>query len=114
MKLIEQHCQPVKAGDVPLSADKVNELKREIPQWMMKDKQIEREFTFKDFREAMTFVNKEADLAEEQGHHPDLCIYYNRVHLAFYTHKIGGLSQNDFIMAAKTDLLVSQQARVGG
>jgi len=60
-------------------------------------------FKFKGFREAMGFVNKVADIAEEEGHHPDIWISWNRVKLTLTTHKIGGLSRNDFIVAAKVD-----------
>jgi len=68
--------------------------------------QIEREFTFKNFKKAMVFVNKVAELAESEGHHPNILLHsWNKVRLTFYTHAIGGLSENDFIMAAKVNLL---------
>ena len=66
-------------------------------------KKIKKEFKFKNFKEAMSFVNKVADLAEEQGHHPDIHISYNRVGIELWTHAVSGLSENDFIMAAKID-----------
>ena len=68
---------------------------------------IERQFRFKDFREAIAFVNKVADLAESEGHHPDIFISWNKVRLTLTTHKIGGLSRNDFVLAAKIDELLS-------
>lgn len=68
-------------------------------------KKIHKKFTFKDFKEAMNFVNKIATIAEEQGHHPDISIYYNKVDVALTTHAINGLSTNDFIMASKIELL---------
>ncbi len=105
MKLSEQTCRPIKAGDVPLSRKEAEDLLREIPKWALDEKTIGREFRFKDFRQAMDFVNKVAALANEQDHHPDIYIYYNKVQLTFSTHKIGGLSKNDFIVAAKIDLL---------
>jgi 4a-hydroxytetrahydrobiopterin dehydratase len=67
---------------------------------------IQKKFKFKDFEEAMEFVNKVADVAEEQGHHPDIFIHWNEVTLTLYTHAINGLFDNDFIMAAKIDKLV--------
>ena len=68
-------------------------------------KLISREFKFKDFKDAMQFVNKVADLAEEQGHHPDIVINYNRVTISLTTHAIGGLSTNDFVIASKIEVL---------
>ncbi len=105
MKLSEQTCKPVKAGDVPLSRKEAEELLREVPKWTLGEKTTGREFRFKDFRQAMDFVNNVAALANEQDHHPDIYIYYNKVQLTLSTHKIGGLSKNDFIVAAKIDLL---------
>ncbi len=69
------------------------------------DKKIEQKFKFKDFLKAMSFVNKIAEVSEEQGHHPDISIYYNKVDITLTTHAIGGLSTNDFIMASKIELL---------
>ncbi len=66
---------------------------------------ISRRFEFKDFVEAMVFVNKMADIAEEQGHHPDIHIYYNKVDVLLTTHAIKGLSTNDFILASKVEVL---------
>jgi 4a-hydroxytetrahydrobiopterin dehydratase len=105
MKLSEQTCKPIKAGEVPLSRTEAEELHREIPKWTLGEKTIDREFRFKDFRQAMDFVNKVAVLANEQDHHPDIHIYYNKVQLTLTTHKIDGLSKNDFIVAAKMDHL---------
>lgn len=62
---------------------------------------IRREFKFEDFKEAMRFVNKAADVAESEGHHPDIHIFYNRVNIELWTHAVEGLSENDFILAAK-------------
>lgn len=75
-------------------------------QWsVIKDHSIKRKFSFKDFKEAMKFVNQVAELANEQGHHPDFYIFYNVVELELFTHAVKGLSENDFIMAAKIDEL---------
>jgi 4a-hydroxytetrahydrobiopterin dehydratase len=108
MKLFEQRCAPCEKGGIPLSRDEAMELHREVPDWKLKDKEIEREFKLKDFRQAMEFVNEVAALAEEQGHHPDMYIYYNKVRLVLSTHKIGGLSHNDFIMAAQIDEMMKE------
>lgn len=73
--------------------------------WELKEDKIEREFKFKDFKEAMVFVNKVAEIAEGEGHHPDMEIKYNKVEIELSTHAIHGLSENDFIVAAKIDKL---------
>jgi 4a-hydroxytetrahydrobiopterin dehydratase len=80
----------------------------QIPEWTLTDKSLERDFTFKDFRQAIAFVNRIADVAESENHHPDITIAYNKVHLTLSTHNIGGLSRNDFIVAAKIDKVATQ------
>jgi 4a-hydroxytetrahydrobiopterin dehydratase len=81
----------------------LKELLEGIPQWSLGDRAIEREFTFRNFDEAMEFVNKIAALANAEDHHPDIFISYNRVRLTLTTHKTGGLTCKDFILAAKID-----------
>jgi len=81
-------------------------IKEVSPEWeVIKDHSIKRKFKFKDFKEAMKFVNNIADIANHEGHHPDIYIFYNIVDLELYTHAVKGLSENDFIMAAKIDKL---------
>ena len=87
-----------------LSEVEVAKLLSEVPQWAFKDRAIEREFKFSDFREAMEFVNKVAALAESEDHHPDICISYNKVRLTLSTHKVGGLSRKDFFLGAKINI----------
>jgi 4a-hydroxytetrahydrobiopterin dehydratase len=110
MKLQEQKCEPCRTGTPPLSLGDAVVLQREVPDWMLEGSVIERTFQFKDFQEAMRFVNHVAEIAESEGHHPDIHIYYNRVRLELSTHKIKGLSQNDFILAAKIDALATDAA----
>jgi 4a-hydroxytetrahydrobiopterin dehydratase len=105
MKLSEQSCRSVKAGDPALSNKEVRDQMLEIPQWSLADSSLQREFRFKDFRKAIEFVDAVAGVANEQDHHPDIFISYNKVRLTLTTHKINGLSLNDFIMAAKIDLV---------
>jgi 4a-hydroxytetrahydrobiopterin dehydratase len=105
MKLSEQECTVPKGVGSLLAVREAVELSRQIPKWTLEDRAVLRDFVFRSFREAIDFVNKVAGLAEAQNHHPDISIYYNRVRLSFSTHKIGGLSCNDFIMAAKIDEL---------
>lgn len=108
MKLAEQSCTRIKAGEPPLTDQEVEELMLAIPKWSLRGKTIIREFLYKDFHQAMDFVNKAAHIANEQDHHPDILISYNKVQLTFTTHKINGLSLNDFIAAAKIDQLAGQ------
>ena len=106
MRLADEECETPQPGMQPLSREEAEELARQTPEWTLKEGALEREFTFEDFEEAMDFVNDVADVAQEQDHHPDISISYNKVGLEFSTHKIGGLSRNDFIMAAKVDQIV--------
>lgn len=108
MDLLQKHCVPCESGTPPLSNEKENELIRENPQWLLVRNglhKITRQFKFKNFKEAIAFVNKIAELAESEGHHPDIAIVYNKVQLDLFTHAVGGLSENDFIMAAKINAL---------
>ena len=106
MKLTEENCRLPGSGDKPLLPTETQELIKEITQWTLGEKSIEKEFKFRDFRQSMDFVNKVADLAEKQNHHPDIFISYSRVKLVLTTYKVGGLSRNDFILAAKIDRLI--------
>jgi len=105
MKLSEENCKAPAAGDIPLSEREAQELGPQTPNWTIGEKDIEREFHFNNFRQSLAFVNQVADLAEKQNHHPDIFIAYAKVKLILSTHKVGGLSRNDFILAAKIDLL---------
>ncbi len=105
MELHEKKCIPCESGDTPLSEDEAKRNLEQIPNWKLNGKKIEREFVFKDFKEAMKFVNNVADLAEDEGHHPDIHIHWNKVLLELWTHSMNGLSENDFIVAAKINNL---------
>ena len=98
-------CVPCEGGTPPLPIEKVNEYKTQLNQsWqIIENKKIRREFIFKDFKESVAFVIKVAALAENEGHHPDIYIFYNKVTLELSTHAISGLSENDFILAVKID-----------
>ncbi len=104
--LAHKKCEPCK-GIPPLSRAQVEPLLKQINNWsVLNDQKIEREFKFKNFKQALEFVNKLGVIAEEQQHHPDILLYsWNKVKVTYWTHDIGGLSMNDFIMAAKTDRL---------
>lgn len=88
---------------VKLERQRVAEQLQKLPQWGLQGDQIERLFVFENFVNAMIFVNKVAEIAEEEGHHPDIQILYNRVTLALSTHDAGGLTQKDFQMAHRID-----------
>lgn len=103
--LSEMKCVRIEKGTPPVSEMEAKRILSEIPQWALSNTSISREFKFKDFKEAMQFVNKIAGLANAEDHHPDIFISYSRVKLECSTHKIGGLSINDFILAAKADLI---------
>jgi len=106
-KLKDKKCAPCEGGVPPLSKAAALRLMTELEGWTLaKDgKSIEKELVFKDFDKAMDFVNMTADAAEFEGHHPDIDIRYNKVRLVLSTHAISGLSENDFILAAKLDAI---------
>lgn len=103
--LTKKHCKPCEGGVPALSHDEATKLLSEIKGWKLTDKHILKEYKFMNFVEAMRFVNRVADVAEGEGHHPDLFIHYNSVKIDLWTHAINGLSENDFIVAAKIDSL---------
>ena len=108
MKLIEKKCIPCEGGIPPMSEQEEDQYIKEISGWTLNREgthNIKKDFKFKNFKKAMNFVNSVADVAEQEGHHPDICIHYNKVNLELYTHAIGGLHENDFILAAKINQL---------
>jgi len=118
-KLTEKKCKPCEGGTPPLPTDETEKLLAElnggqiwanIPWEIVKDgKAITKEFRFKNFREAQAFVNNVADVAEGEAHHPDIHWYYNRIQFELSTHAVGGLSENDFILAAKIEQVLNVQ-----
>lgn len=98
-------CVPCEGGVPPLTREEAKKYAANIdPDWhFIADNKIFREFVFRDFKEAMAFVKSVADIAEEEGHHPDIQLSYNKLRLELTTHAIKGLSENDFAMAAKID-----------
>ncbi len=104
--LLSKHCQPCKPGTPALHADEVARLLKSLNGWAYADGVIQREFKFKNFYETMAFVNAVAFIANKEDHHPDMEVGYNKCLVKFSTHSVGGLSQNDFICAAKVDQLL--------
>jgi 4a-hydroxytetrahydrobiopterin dehydratase len=105
-QLADKKCVPCR-GDVPaLKGQELEKLHKNVPQWKVeKEHHIHREFRFPDFKQALDFVNRVGALAEEQGHHPDILLSWGKAGITIWTHKIDGLTESDFIMAAKIDRL---------
>ena len=107
--LAEKECVPCKGDVPPLRGQELAKLVGELEGgWsVVAARQLEKEFRFKDFREALAFTNKVGELAEALGHHPDIYLAWGKVKLTVWTHKIGGLTESDFVLAAKADRLLS-------
>lgn len=105
----DKKCIPCEGGVQPLSHDEAQELLKQVPEWELMDSRIERTLKFENFVQAMRFANRITQVAEEENHHPDLHISWGRMRIEFTTHAIGGLSQNDFIMAARINKLVEEK-----
>ena len=104
--LASKECVPCKGGTPPLEGEELRELERQLPDWeVVDDHHLRRELRFKNFREALDFVNRVGELAEEQGHHPDISFGWGRVEVTVFTHKIDGLTESDFVFAAKVNRL---------
>ena len=106
LKLYQKKCVPCEGTEIALEPGQVAHYLTQVYGWeVTENKKIQKNFKFKNFKEAISFVNKVAEIAEQEQHHPDIYIFYNRVNIELYTHAISGLSENDFIMAAKIDKL---------
>lgn len=103
--LAEQTCVPCKGGVPPMEAEEAERLLARLAEgWdVVETHHLERTYEFSDFAEALTFVNTIGDIAEEQGHHPDIHLSWGRVGVEIWTHKIDGLTESDFVLAAKFD-----------
>lgn len=106
MDLADREIETVTPDTQPLDANQTQRLSAEVPHWAVGEKAIERTLKFRDFLAAIDFVNRVAELAEPANHHPDIWISWNTVKLELSTHRIGGLSVNDFILAARIDRLL--------
>ena len=103
--LAKKTCIPCKGGVSPLKGDKLDDLMEKLKNdWkIIKEHHLEKEYSFKNFKEALNFTIKVGELAENQGHHPDIFLAWGKVKLTIWTHKIDGLTESDFIFAAKAD-----------
>lgn len=106
--LTEQKCQPCEEGTKPLQGDSLRQFQDQLSGgWEIVDgKKLAKEYKFKNFREALEFTNRVGECAESEGHHPDIFLTWGKVKLTLWTHNIGGLSENDFILAAKADAIL--------
>jgi 4a-hydroxytetrahydrobiopterin dehydratase len=105
--LASKTCVPCRGGTPPLKGEELDDLRRQVPEWeVVEEHHLRRRFRFKNFREALDFVNRVGELAEEQGHHPDVSFGWGYAEITVFTHKIDGLTESDFIFAAKTNTLL--------
>ena len=103
--LATQKCKPCEGGIEPLSAQAAESFLQGLEDWVLEDRQIGKVYTFRNYYETMAFVNALAWISHREDHHPDISVGYNRCDVRYTTHAIGGLSENDFICAAKADKL---------
>lgn len=103
--LTNQKCKPCEGEAAPLSADEAAALLKQLDGWHSQDQQINKSYSFKNYYQTMAFVNAVAWISHREDHHPDMVVGYNQCAITFTTHAIGGLSENDFICAAKIDKL---------
>jgi 4a-hydroxytetrahydrobiopterin dehydratase len=106
--LDDKSCIPCRGGIPPLDENAASELLKQTPKWSLIDNasKIRRRFAFDNFVESLQFVNAVGEIAETEGHHPDITFGWGYAEVIIYSHKIGGLHENDFIVAAKIDKLV--------
>ena len=105
-ELASQTCVPCRGGVAPLKGEELRQILQEVPQWqVINEHHVTRTFTFSDFKQALAFVNRVGEVAEQQGHHPDILLTWGKAEITMWTHKIDGLTRSDLIMAAKIDQL---------
>ena len=103
-ELAKKHCVPCRGGVPPLSGEPLTQLSRQAPDWkVINEHHLTKTFVFPDFKTALAFVNRVGAIAEAEGHHPDITLTWGKVDVLTYTHKIDGLTESDFILAAKID-----------
>jgi len=104
MSLAEKNCVPCKGGTPPLKGKATEDLQREVPEWIVvNEHHLRRTFKFPDFVSALAFVNKVGEVAEKEGHHPDILLSWGKAEITTWTHSVDGLTESDFILAAKID-----------
>jgi 4a-hydroxytetrahydrobiopterin dehydratase len=108
MELYQKRCVPCEGGVPVIDAEQAEVLRAQVPSWQVLagNRELRRHYKFGSFADNMAFISRMGWLAEAEGHHPDFCVRYNQLDVTLTTHAIGGLSENDFILAAKLDQLV--------
>jgi len=105
-ELASRQCVPCRGGVPPLPGDEIKRLQAQLDGWeVVNEHHLRKEYKFEDFKGTQAFVNRVGELAEEQWHHPDICYGWGRAEITIWTHKIDGLTESDFILAAKIDRL---------
>ena len=103
-ELASRDCVPCRGGVPPLKGEEIEKLLSQVSGWeVVNEHHLSKVYKFENFREAQAFVDRVGSLAEEQGHHPDICFGWGRAEITIWTHKIDGLTESDFILAAKVD-----------
>jgi 4a-hydroxytetrahydrobiopterin dehydratase len=103
-ELASKTCVPCRGGVPPLKGQELARLKSKVEGWnVVNEHHLTKSFKFPDFRQALDFVNRVGEIAEQQGHHPDIFLTWGKVDITTWTHKIDGLTESDFIVAAKVD-----------
>ena len=104
MELAEKRCVPCRGGVPPLKREELARLQPQVPGWeVVDDHHLSKSYKFPDFLTALAFVNRVGEVAEQEGHHPDIYLSWGKVGVHIWTHKINGLTESDFILAAKID-----------
>jgi 4a-hydroxytetrahydrobiopterin dehydratase len=106
-ELAAKRCKPCEGGVAPYNAQQTKEMLAQLKGWIVEDGKLVKLYAFKNYYETMAFVNALAWVSHREDHHPDLLVGYNKCRVEYSTHAIGGLSENDFICAAKSDALFS-------
>jgi 4a-hydroxytetrahydrobiopterin dehydratase len=105
-ELASRQCVPCRGGVPPLKGEEIAKLSPQLQGWdVINEHHLNKAYKFSNFAEAQSFVDRVGQLAEEQGHHPDICFGWGRAEISIWTHKINGLTESDFILAAKIDKL---------
>jgi 4a-hydroxytetrahydrobiopterin dehydratase len=109
-RLAEKRCVPCRGGVPPLTAEQIAPYAQELPDWkVVEEHHVAKTFLFRNFKEALDFVDRIGAVAEAEAHHPDLCLSWGKVDVQIFTHKIRGLTESDFVLAAKIDDLFSSK-----
>jgi 4a-hydroxytetrahydrobiopterin dehydratase len=111
--LAERQCVPCRGGVPPLKGKEIKEFSTQLQGWqVVNEHHLQKAFEFKNFRKTLDFVNRVGELAEEQGHHPDICFGWGKADITIWTHKIDGLTESDFVLAAKIDKLTESKGQL--